>query len=257
MSVEDWLEAVTAYTPEQVYDTARALRAYVEELGDYRIAASQNIAINRQMTDATGEVLATSAFGWPDIPGKRWWSKKYLSIHSPLPIACRFEAEPFWVNASGFHTAMPNPQLDQIDLDNFEERSFAAAALVVPVHLPFGVIGAAAISSCDQSMTDFSELYAERATQIGLICRRFVASYLAVMGGPRFNRLGTNLSAKEIEILRWAAAGKTDLEICIILSRSRATIRYHLANAATKLDTVNRSQAVVRATQLGYLACGM
>ena len=61
------------------------------------------------------------------------------------------------------------------------------------------------------------------------------------------------LSKREIECLRWAAAGKTDSEIGMILSRSSATIRFHLHNAALKLDAVNRSQTVFKAGQLGYL----
>jgi len=51
----------------------------------------------------------------------------------------------------------------------------------------------------------------------------------------------------------WAALGKTDREIALILSRSCATVRFHLQNAAQKLNAVNRSQTVFKASQLGYL----
>ena len=61
------------------------------------------------------------------------------------------------------------------------------------------------------------------------------------------------LSKREIECLRWAAVGKTDGEIATILSRSCATIRFHIHNAAQKLNAVNRSQAVFKAGQLGFL----
>ncbi|MCC7003025.1 MAG: helix-turn-helix transcriptional regulator [Gemmatimonadaceae bacterium] len=61
------------------------------------------------------------------------------------------------------------------------------------------------------------------------------------------------LSKREVECLRWAALGKTDQEIAAIISRSAATIRFHIHNAALKLDAVNRSQAVFKASQLGYL----
>ena len=48
--------------------------------------------------------------------------------------------------------------------------------------------------------------------------------------------------------------GKTDLEISMIMSRSRATVRFHIHNAATKLNAVNRSQTVFKAAQLGYIS---
>ena len=44
----------------------------------------------------------------------------------------------------GYRTRHPNRYLDAIDLNNFEKRSLARAAIVVPVHLPFGQIGMAA-----------------------------------------------------------------------------------------------------------------
>lgn len=40
----------------------------------------------------------------------------------------------------------------------------------------------------------------------------------------------------------------------MILERSRATVRFHIRNATQKLDAVNKSQAVFKATQLGYLS---
>ena len=53
--------------------------------------------------------------------------------------------------------------------------------------------------------------------------------------------------------MRWAAVGKTDQEIAMLLSRSCATVRFHIHNAAVKLDAVNRSQTVFKASQLGFL----
>ena len=53
--------------------------------------------------------------------------------------------------------------------------------------------------------------------------------------------------------LRWAAVGKTDREISLILARSHATVRFHIQNAGDKLDAVNRSQTIFKAAQLGYL----
>lgn len=67
--------------------------------------------------------------------------------------------------------------------------------------------------------------------------------------------VGAILSKREVECLKWAAVGKTDYEISLIIGRSRATIRFHINNACTKLNAVNKSQALLKAAQLGYIIC--
>jgi DNA-binding CsgD family transcriptional regulator len=55
------------------------------------------------------------------------------------------------------------------------------------------------------------------------------------------------LSKREIECLRWSAAGKSSEEIAIILGLSAHTVASYLKSAMRKLDSVNRMQAVARA----------
>lgn len=56
-----------------------------------------------------------------------------------------------------------------------------------------------------------------------------------------------SLSSREIECLRWSAAGKSSEEIAIILDLSPHTVVGYLKSAMRKLDSVNRMQAVARA----------
>ncbi|MEA3533742.1 helix-turn-helix transcriptional regulator [Rhizobium sp. CC-YZS058] len=58
------------------------------------------------------------------------------------------------------------------------------------------------------------------------------------------------LSAREVECLRWAAAGKSSDEIAIILDISAYTVSSYFKSAARKLDAVNRMQAIARAMRL-------
>jgi DNA-binding CsgD family transcriptional regulator len=55
------------------------------------------------------------------------------------------------------------------------------------------------------------------------------------------------LSKREVECLRWSAAGKSSDEIAIILNLSAHTVASYLKSAMRKLDSVNRMQAVARA----------
>lgn len=61
------------------------------------------------------------------------------------------------------------------------------------------------------------------------------------------------LTARELEVLRWVVAGKTNWEIGKILAVSERTAKFHLGNAFVKLGAVNRSQAVAKALRLGLL----
>lgn len=66
--------------------------------------------------------------------------------------------------------------------------------------------------------------------------------------GPR-----EKLSAREIECLRWSAAGKSSDEIAIILNISSHTVVSYLKSAMRKLEAVNRMQAVARACRFRLL----
>jgi DNA-binding NarL/FixJ family response regulator len=55
-------------------------------------------------------------------------------------------------------------------------------------------------------------------------------------------------------VLRLLAQGRTDREIAAQLRLSTATIRVHVAKILTKLAVSDRTQAAVRAIQLGCLA---
>ncbi|MBW6496523.1 MAG: LuxR C-terminal-related transcriptional regulator, partial [Burkholderiaceae bacterium] len=212
------------------------------------------IASSRPMFDGAGAILATTAFGWTDLPEDSWWCRPRLALESPLTAACRYESEPFWGNADGFRSVAGNPALGKIDVTDFERRALCRAAIVVPVHMPFGRIGAASLVPRDSEMTDLAQPFAEHAEAIAQLCRSFITSHARVMDDPARLPMGAALSWREVECLRWAALGKTNQEIAMIISRSIATIRFHIHNATTKLDAVSRSQAVFKAAQLGYIS---
>ncbi|TAL01917.1 MAG: LuxR family transcriptional regulator [Rhodospirillaceae bacterium] len=240
-------------TPLDVREVAIRLRDLVADLMGFRVAICHNIAVKKPMHDAQGNILATSVFGWTGDENDRWWRTPHLALDSPLPTACRYESEPFWCNADGFRTSIPNPLLDAIDLTDFERRSLTTAAIAVPVHLPFGQIGAASFESPDRSKHDLSAEFETYGDLLGLLTRTFVAGYVRAMCNAERLPVDAGLSKREVECLRWAAVGKTDREIGLIMSRTRATVRFHLHEASVKLDAVNRAQTLFKAAQLGYI----
>jgi DNA-binding CsgD family transcriptional regulator len=55
------------------------------------------------------------------------------------------------------------------------------------------------------------------------------------------------ISARELDCLKWMAAGKTAWEASVILGISERTVRFHLNAARAKLDCLTTTQAVAKA----------
>jgi DNA-binding NarL/FixJ family response regulator len=67
----------------------------------------------------------------------------------------------------------------------------------------------------------------------------------AMAGGP--------LSAREIEVLKWIAEGKSNKEIAALLFISEGTVKTHVLSIHEKLGVSDRTEAVVTAIKRGIL----
>jgi DNA-binding CsgD family transcriptional regulator len=238
-------------TLDDIHDAALALNEAAATRG-LRVAACADIASKDPMVDAEGAIINGEIFGWM-ADDERWWEDTRLALSSPLPRACRYESEPMWCNAQGFRTKWRNRYLEEMDLSDFRRRALCHAAILVPVHLPFGQIGAVSFPPMDPAKTDLSDDFALHGDILATFARRFIAGYVNAMRTQQWMPSDCRLSKREVECLHWAALGKTDKEISLIISRSHATVRYHVQRASEKLNAVNRSQTIFKAGQLGYL----
>jgi DNA-binding CsgD family transcriptional regulator len=59
-----------------------------------------------------------------------------------------------------------------------------------------------------------------------------------------------NLAPREYDCLSWAAMGKSNWEISLLVGVSQATVAFHLSNAARKLRARGRIAAIAKATRL-------
>lgn len=248
---EETLDRVTIRSVHDIRGAAIALNDAAHSCG-FRIAVAADIASKEPMVDADGAILNAEVFGWV-ADGERWWEDTRLALKSFLPRACRYESEPFWFNDDGFNTLWRNKYLEGISIKDFKLTRTSLSAILIPVHLSFGQIGAVSLIPLDTEKVDLSEPFRLYADSMGLLVRRFVAGYVAAMRTQQWIPSNCSLSKREVECLRWAAIGKTDNDISAILSLSHATVRYHVQRAGEKLNAVNRSQAVFKAGQLGFL----
>ncbi|GAB2916402.1 N-acyl-homoserine lactone dependent regulator BpsR2 [Paraburkholderia jirisanensis] len=61
------------------------------------------------------------------------------------------------------------------------------------------------------------------------------------------------LTARETDVLKWTADGKTAYEISRILNIAESTVNFHIKNIVAKLGCTNKIQAVAKAALMGLL----
>ena len=89
---------------------------------------------------------------------------------------------------------------------------------------------------------------------INAYCNQFYIAYKRLLAPPEKIEAAIYLSKREEEILSWAAMGKTDEEIAIILGISRNTVDTHMRHIFGKLDVNSKILAVVKALTYGLIS---
>jgi DNA-binding NarL/FixJ family response regulator len=69
---------------------------------------------------------------------------------------------------------------------------------------------------------------------------------------PSSSRLVDPLSDREREILRLISKGSTNREIAEALFITEGTVKNHVTNILSKLDVRDRTQAALKARELGF-----
>lgn len=123
--------------------------------------------------------------------------------------------------------------------------------LTIPVRGPFGDIGMLSVTRHGAD-ADWDALVGRSLGDLQAVA---VHIHDAVMGSDILSRTlrHPNLSAREREVLQWAAAGKSQADIADILSISQRTVEVHLGSVRTKLHALTTAQAVGRGVALGLI----
>ncbi|MBV6288014.1 LuxR family transcriptional regulator [Pseudomonas aegrilactucae] len=101
-----------------------------------------------------------------------------------------------------------------------------------------------------QGEVSLAELY-EKSAQTLWLCN--VLHTLMVNTLHPHKLSAVTLSAREQEVLRWTAAGKTAEDISCILTLSKSTVNFHIRSFINKLNTSNKTSAVAVAAMHGLL----
>ncbi|HIG21867.1 MAG TPA: LuxR family transcriptional regulator [Henriciella marina] len=212
-------------------------------------AVSADISSPRPMCDDEGQPFAETVFRWID-PELQYWKDRMFALRSTLVHATRTCAEPFYYSNGKIGSWRRNAALVAANDPEQYKAANIHAAIVSPVYLPGGVISAVVWAS-DEDI-DLTDIFAAEAGHLHALALKFIATYHDARAlGPQAPAV--YLTRREIQCLKWAAAGKTDAEIATIMDISVPTVRFHITNSATKLGVAGKARAIQRASTLGYI----
>jgi DNA-binding CsgD family transcriptional regulator len=231
---------------------AREIVAKGHAIGLPFTASATDIGSTRPPVGSDGRPLAETVFRWID-PKLRYWEDHGFALRAAFIHASRACAEPYYFVNGRFASWRPNRALDAITSEGPIDRWGVGAAIVAPAHLPRGIIGVVIWATPDEGF-DVEAAFAAHAAEMHVLGLKFVATYEDAVAGS--DRTPARLTRREIQCLKWAAAGKTDAEISEIVAIALPTVRFHIGNAARKLAVTGRSQAIHRAALLGYIGAG-
>ena len=134
-----------------------------------------------------------------------------------------------------------------------EGRAFGIPerGLTLPVRGPLGDVGLLSVSA-DASERDWSGMVAEALPRLQSLAVSLHDRVMALH--PLTRRLNPpTLSSREVEVLQWIAAGRSQADVGDILSISSRTVEVHLASTRRKLSALSTPQAVGRAIAMGII----
>lgn len=98
---------------------------------------------------------------------------------------------------------------------------------------------------------DTFELYS-KAGNVQWLCQNLHA----VLGEHHLKALcppQPKMSERELEVLKWSAAGKTANDVACILSLSQSTVNFHIRSVITKTNAANKAGAIAIAAMRGWI----
>ena len=178
---------------------------------------------------------------WPDEWFRRYIAQDYFR-QDPVGQFALISSRPFrWHEVPGLNAAvLRQPVMG-------EAREFGLRdGYCVPINGNSG--WQAAISFASDRPLDLSRRQLAAAHLIAVTAHGRIRMLLGGDASP-----SVRLTAREREVLTWAAAGKSAWETSCILGSSERTVIAHLENIRRKLNAANTTQAVAIALQAGDL----
>lgn len=127
------------------------------------------------------------------------------------------------------------------------------SGVTLPIHGARGEFGILCFVTDSRPDRNFQRNASNNLSELALL-RDFVVETSLRFREPRLApEKPVSLTKRELECLKWGAAGKTSWETAQILHCTEATVNFHFGNIRRKFDVDSRRQAVVKAIRCGLI----
>lgn len=114
-----------------------------------------------------------------------------------------------------------------------------------------GAVGMLTLARSHDALTP-AELR-EQIPRMHWLAKMATEGMLRMAASQRPNEVPVRLTAREVEVLRWTADGKTSQEVGQIMAISERTVNFHINNSLLKLGANNKTSGVIKAALLRLL----
>jgi LuxR family transcriptional regulator, quorum-sensing system regulator BjaR1 len=177
------------------------------------------------------------ACGWPDGWSDRYFEKNYVHSDPVVQHVRRAENPFFWKDAQ-----LQDDDRTALTVRNEAKEFGLVEGFAIPMRTSDGAEGIATFGAINFQLNKNEQ---------AALCRVAIYAFQTIQALARnggisqpFEKAARQLSLRELDCLKWTAAGKTSYEISIITGLSQRTVEHYLANAAQKLSANNKAQAV-------------
>ena len=171
---------------------------------------------------------------WPD-DWRTLYSDRQVFPDDPIVIEAQRRMTPFMWGDLQSQRSLGQRSLEILDL----ARDYGwVDGLVIPVHGPAGYQGVVSLAT--------RRALVLRPADISLLWVMTLAVHerCRITPGIGTDKPAPSLTPREIECMRWIAAGKTEKETAHLLGIAAATVHFHIEGVKRRLKTNSRTQAV-------------
>jgi DNA-binding CsgD family transcriptional regulator len=172
---------------------------------------------------------------WPQDWTEFYETNQFFQ-HDLLPIEARRRTTPFWYTDVIEHFKLSEMQ---VKLHNGFLAYGWKDAFAVPIHGPSSVQGLVTIATRETVSFNTKDCAILEMMARALWERCRTSENFGIFDPGR-----AQLTPREIECLQWAAAGKSDTDIAVLIGVKPTTVHFHIERAKKRLGVKTRVEAV-------------
>lgn len=178
----------------------------------------------------------------------RFYDKEKLAEIDPIVEHCMNRLTPIIWSASTFSSDR------QLQLYEEACRYGARSGIALPHHGPNGEFGILCFAT-DSRFTEKARQDAMRDIPELSCFRDYIMEvFSGLMRKPAaITKDDIELTAREIECMKWCASGKSSWDIARLMNCTEATVNYHFTNIRRKFGASSRRMAIIKAIRMGFI----